>query len=96
MITPMKQVVTIGQLNSQIKGVKNALKQPELYTDDEIRLLKRSLRELYQERTDLNRGNGFGYCRSTTLKSVILSLTKTTLTTTNTTRVTLPSSPTNT
>ena len=60
MITPMKQVVTIGQLNSQIKGVKNALKQPELYTDDEIRLLKRSLRELYQERTELNRGNGFG------------------------------------
>ena len=60
MITPQKQVVTIGQLNSQIKRIKNALKQPELYTDDEIRLLKRSLRELYQERTDLNRGNGFG------------------------------------
>ena len=60
MITPQKQVVTIGQLNSKIKGVKNALKQPELYTDDEIRLLKRSLRELYAERTELNKGNGFG------------------------------------
>ena len=60
MITPQKQVVTIGQLNSKIKGVKNALKQPELYTDDEIRLLKRSLRELYTERTELNKGNGFG------------------------------------
>ena len=60
MITPQKQVVTIGQLNSPIKGIKNPLKQPELYTDDEIRLLKRSLRELYTERTDLNRGNGFG------------------------------------
>ena len=60
MITPQKQVVTIGQLNSQIKGIKNALKQLDLYTDDEIRLLKRSLRELYAERTDLNRGNGFG------------------------------------
>ena len=60
MITPQRQVVTIGQLNSKIKGVKNALKQPELYTDDEIRLLKRSLRELYAERTELNRGNGFG------------------------------------
>mgnify|MGYP001437554565 FL=1 len=60
MITPTRQVVTIGQLNSQIKGIKNALKQLDLYTDDEIRLLKRSLRELYQERTDLNRGNGFG------------------------------------
>ena len=60
MITPQKQVVTIGQLNSQIKGIKNALKQLDLYTDDEIRLLKRSLRELYAERTELNRGNGFG------------------------------------
>ena len=60
MITPTRQVVTIGQLNSQIKGIKNALKQLDLYTDDEIRLLKRSLRELYAERTDLNRGNGFG------------------------------------
>jgi len=60
MITPTRQVVTIAQLNSQIKGIKNALKHPDLYTDDEIRLLKRSLRELYAERTDLNRGNGFG------------------------------------
>ena len=60
MITPQKQVVTLGQLNSRIKGIKNALKQPELYTDDEIRLLKRSLRELYTERTELNKGNGFG------------------------------------
>jgi len=60
MITPTRQVVTIGQLNSQIKGIKNALKQLDLYTDDEIRLLKRSLRELYTERTELNRGNGFG------------------------------------
>jgi len=60
MITPQRQVVTSATITSQIKGIKRALKQPELYTDDEIRLLKRSLRELYQERTDLNRGNGFG------------------------------------
>jgi len=60
MITPQKQVVSSATISSQIKGIKNALKQPELYTDDEIRLLKRSLRELYTERTDLNRGNGFG------------------------------------
>ena len=57
MITPM---VSLGSLSKQIKGIKNALKQPELYTDDEIRLLKRSLSELYAERTELNRGNGFG------------------------------------
>ena len=60
MITPQRQVVTPAMLRSHIKGFMNALKQPELYTDDEIRLLKRSLRELYQERTELNRGNGFG------------------------------------
>ena len=60
MITPTRQVVTSATISSQIKGIKNALKQPELYTDDEIRLLKRSLRELYIERTDLNKGNGFG------------------------------------
>ena len=60
MITPTRQVVTSATISSQIKGIKNALKQPDLYTDDEIRLLKRSLRELYTERTDLNRGNGFG------------------------------------
>ena len=60
MITPQKQVVSSATISSQIKGIKNALKQPELYTDDEIRLLKRSLRELYTERTELNKGNGFG------------------------------------
>ena len=60
MITPMREVVTSATLSSQIKGIKNALKQLDLYTDDEIRLLKRSLRELYTERTELNRGNGFG------------------------------------
>ena len=60
MITPTRQVVTSASISSQIKGIKNALKQPELYTDDELRILKRSLRELYTERTDLNRGNGFG------------------------------------
>ena len=60
MITPQRQVVTSATITSQIKGIKNALKQPELYTDDEIRLLTRSLRELYTERTELNIGNGFG------------------------------------
>ena len=57
MITPM---VSIGSLSKQIKGIKNALKQPELYNTDEIRHLKRALRDLYDQRTDLNKGNGFG------------------------------------
>ena len=60
MITPQRQVVSSASISSQIKGIKRALKQPELYTDDELRLLKRSLRELYTERTELNKGNGFG------------------------------------
>ena len=54
------QMETVSTVSKKINGIKRALKQPELYTDDEIRLLKRSLRELYAERTDLNRGNGFG------------------------------------
>jgi len=57
MITPQ---ISIGSLTKQIKGIKNALKQPELYTDEEYRLLKRSLKNLYAERTDLSKGNGFG------------------------------------
>ena len=60
MITPMREVVTSATLSSQIKGIKNALKQPELYTDEEIRHLKRALKDLYVERTELNKGNGFG------------------------------------
>ena len=57
MITPM---VSLGSLSKQIKGIKNALKQPELYNTDEIRHLKRALRDLYDQKTDLNKGNGFG------------------------------------
>ena len=53
-------MVTLGSLSKQIKGIKNALKQPELYNTEEIRLLKKSLRDLYVERTELNKGNGFG------------------------------------
>ena len=60
MITPMREVVTSATLSSQIKGIKNALKQPELYNDEEIRHLKRALKDLYAERTELNKGNGFG------------------------------------
>ena len=57
MITPM---VSLGSLSKQIKGIKNALNQPELYNDEEIRHLKRALKDLYAERTELNKGNGFG------------------------------------
>ena len=60
MITPTRQVVTPAMISSQIKGIKRALKQPELYNDEEIRHLKRALKDLYAERTELNKGNGFG------------------------------------
>ena len=60
MITPTRQVVTSATISSQIKGIKNALKQPELYNTEEIRHLKRALKDLYAERTELNKGNGFG------------------------------------
>ena len=56
MITPTRGYVTIGQLNSRIKGIKNALKQRAIH-GYELRMLKRSLREAYAEHTDLNRGN---------------------------------------
>lgn len=58
MITP--NLVTLSSLSKQIKGIKNALKQPELYNTEEIRLLKRSLKDLYEQRTQLNKGYGFG------------------------------------
>ena len=60
MITPTRQVVTPAMISSQIKGIKRALKQPELYNTEEIRHLKRALKDLYAERTELNKGNGFG------------------------------------
>ena len=52
--------VSIGSLSKQIAGVKNALKRPDLYNDEELRYLKTELRCLYRERTDLKKGNGFG------------------------------------
>ena len=58
MITP--NLVTLSSLSKQIKGIKTALKQPELYNTEEIRLLKRSLKDLYEQRTQLNKGYGFG------------------------------------
>lgn len=57
MITPM---VSTGSLNRQIKGIKLALKQQHLYTDEEIRYMKRRLRQCIHDRTELNKGYGFG------------------------------------
>ena len=58
MITP--NLVTLSSLSKRIKGIKTALKQPELYNTEEIRMLKRSLKDLYEQRTQLNKGYGFG------------------------------------
>jgi hypothetical protein len=54
----------VGQATRLINGAKKALKHAEedpfAYTEDEIRHLKRSLRDLYEQRKYLNSGNGFG------------------------------------
>tara|TARA_Y100000991_G_C21789876_1_gene270819 strand:+ start:117 stop:335 length:219 start_codon:yes stop_codon:yes gene_type:complete len=61
MITPSVNVgLSSTQISTQIKHIKKALKQPELYTDEEIRYLKRSLTELREEKRSLNKGYGFG------------------------------------
>ncbi len=51
---------TIGTLSKQIKMIKECLKQSYIYTGEEEARLKRELRSLYAQRTELNKGNGFG------------------------------------
>ena len=55
---------SVSQCTRLINGAKKALKHAEedpfAYTEDEIRHLKRSLRDLYEQRKYLNSGNGFG------------------------------------
>ena len=51
---------TLGQVNSQIKVIKNCLKQPHLYNDEELARLKRQLTTLLQERRYFTKGHGFG------------------------------------
>ena len=55
---------SVAQCTRLINGAKKALKHAEedpfAYTEDEIRHLKRSLRDLYEQRKYLNSGNGFG------------------------------------
>ena len=58
------QMETVSTLSKKIKGIKNALKQSDtdtfLYKEEEIIYLKRSLRDAYSLREELNKGNGFG------------------------------------
>jgi len=57
-------MTSVSQCTKLINGAKKALKvaeqDPFAYTEDEIRHLKRSLRDLYEQRKYLNSGNGFG------------------------------------
>ena len=57
-------VSSVGQATRLINGAKKALKHAEqdpfAYTEEEIRTIKRSLRDLYEQRKFLNSGNGFG------------------------------------
>ena len=56
-------MTSVSQCTKLINGAKKALKvaeqDPFAYTEDEIRHLKRSLRDLYEQRKYLNSGNGF-------------------------------------
>ena len=55
---------TVSTVSKKIKGIKRALKQSEvdpfLYEEEELIYLKRSLRDAYALRNELNSGNGFG------------------------------------
>ena len=44
----------------EINLIKESLKKDYLYTDDEIRRLKRRLKDLRAINYDMHRGNGFG------------------------------------
>ena len=64
MITPTNTILTLASVNTMIKRLKKALKasmdDPFLYTEEEVIYMKRNLSNLYTERRELNRGNGFG------------------------------------
>ena len=51
---------SVATLSKQIKMIKECLKQSYIYTGEEEAKLKRELRHLYAQRTELNKGNGFG------------------------------------
>ncbi len=60
----MNQPESVSTISNRIKQIKRTLKasekDPFLFKDEEIRYLKTKLREMYAERTDLSKGNGFG------------------------------------
>ena len=60
----MNQPESVSTISNRIKQIKRTLKasekDPFLFKDEEIRYLKNKLREMYAERTDLSKGNGFG------------------------------------
>ena len=60
----MSTILDSSILSKRIKQLKRTLKasdaDPFLFKDEEIRYMKRSLREMYQQRRELNSGNGFG------------------------------------
>jgi len=60
MISMHPGIVSLGQINRQIKNIKKAIDQPELYSAEEYVRLKQGYRNLLQQRRDLSKGNGFG------------------------------------
>lgn len=60
MISMHPGIVSLGQINRQIKNIKKAINQPELYSEQEYVQLKKGYRDLLQQRRDLSKGDGFG------------------------------------
>ena len=60
MISMYPGIVSLGQINRQIKNIKEAMDQPELYSDEEYIQLKKGYRDLLLQRRDLSKGHGFG------------------------------------
>ncbi len=60
----MQQVETSASLSKLIRDLKRTLKlserDPFMFSDEEVHYIKKSLRDLYSRRTELNKGNGFG------------------------------------
>jgi hypothetical protein len=53
-------LITSQLLSQKIKLIKACLKHSYEYTGEEEARLKRELSSLYEQRRELNRGNGFG------------------------------------
>jgi len=60
----------------EINWIKNALKKDYLYDENELRRLKRRLRDLRRLKYDMSKGNGFGNGKQFVMDMTSNSLTE--------------------